>query len=73
MSNKTGIANWSEGDFLQALRTGVNPSGIYLHPFMPGHQNRPMSDGDLRAIYRFLRTIPAIHNEVPRRSAPTAR
>jgi mono/diheme cytochrome c family protein len=69
----TGIAKWSEGDFLQTLRTGVDPSGVHLNPFMPWQQNRRMADDDLRAIYRFLRTVPAIHNEVPRQPAPAGR
>src|SRR5439155_27346499 len=58
----TGIGSWSEADFLRTLRTGVNPSGVSLNPFMPWQQNRRMSDDELRAIYRFLRTVPAVHN-----------
>lgn len=61
----TGIGQWSEADFIRTLRTGVDPSGRALHPFMPWHQLQRMSDDDLRAIYRYLRTIPAIHNAVP--------
>jgi mono/diheme cytochrome c family protein len=62
----TGIGQWTETDFVQTLRTGVNPKGVSLHAFMPWRQIRRMSDDDLRAIYRYLRTIPPIHNEVPR-------
>jgi mono/diheme cytochrome c family protein len=62
----TGIGQWSEADFLQTLRIGVNPKGVSLHPIMPWRQIRRMSDEDLRAIYRYLRTLPPIHNEVPR-------
>jgi mono/diheme cytochrome c family protein len=68
----TGIAKWSESDFLQTIHTGADPSGVHLHPFMPWQQNRRMSDDDLRAIFRFLRTVPPIHNEVPRKAAPPA-
>lgn len=66
----TGIATWSEGDFIQTIRTGTNPKGQHLHAFMPWQQNRRMSDDDLRAIYRFLRTLPAVRNEVPRKPTP---
>jgi len=62
----TGIGQWTETDFVQTLRTGVNPKGVSLHAFMPWRQIRRMSDDDLRAIYRYLRTVPPIHNEVPR-------
>jgi len=68
----TGIAKWSEADFLQAIHAGVTPNGDHLHPFMPWQQNRRMTDDDLRAIYRFLRTVPPIHNEVPWTPAPPA-
>jgi mono/diheme cytochrome c family protein len=67
--NATGIGQWTETDFLQTLRTGVNPKGVSLHPFMPWRQIRRMSDDDLRAIYRYLRTLPPIHSEVPRLAA----
>jgi hypothetical protein len=36
---------------------------------MPWQQIRRMPDDDLRAIYRFLRTVPPVHNVVPRTSA----
>jgi mono/diheme cytochrome c family protein len=63
---ETGIGRWSEEDFLRTLRTGVNPAGRELHPFMPWQQIRRMSDDDLRAIYRFLRSLPPIRNSVER-------
>ena len=62
--NETGIGRWSEADFLQTIRTGKNPAGRELHPFMPWHEQRRMTDDDLRAIYRYLRTVPAIRNKV---------
>jgi mono/diheme cytochrome c family protein len=68
----TGIGRWSEEDFVRALRTGVNPAGDTLHPFMPWREYRRMSDGDLRALYRYLRTLRPIRNEVPDRPAQAA-
>jgi mono/diheme cytochrome c family protein len=65
---ETGIGRWSEDDFLRTLRTGVNPAGDSLHAFMPWRELRRMEDGDLRAIFRYLRTLPAIRQEVPRRA-----
>src|SRR5712692_1288998 len=62
-----GIGQWGEADFLQALRTGVGRSGAQMHRFMPWRQIRRMTDDDLRAIYRYLRTLPPIRNEVWRR------
>ncbi len=65
--DETGIGAWSEAEFLETMHTGVNPSGVHLDPFMPWRQMGRMTDDDLRAIYRYLRTLPPIHNEVPRR------
>ena len=64
---ETGIGRWSEADFLRTLRTGVNPRGDSLHAFMPWREYRRMTADDLRAVYRYLRTLPPIRNEVPRR------
>jgi len=63
----TGIGAWSEADFLQTLRTGVNPRGTSLNAFMPWPEIQRMSDDDLRAIYRYLRTLQPVRNKVPRR------
>lgn len=60
----TGIGGWSEDDFVQTMRSGKNPSGKSLNPFMPWPQLRRMSDDDLRAMYRYLRTVPPVRNAV---------
>lgn len=65
---ETGIGSWSEAQFIQTMRTGVNPRGEHLHPFMPWPEMRRMTDGDLRAIYRYLRTTTPIRNLVTDRA-----
>jgi mono/diheme cytochrome c family protein len=64
----TGIGRWSEDDFLRTIHTGVNPQGDSLTWFMPWREMRRMTDDDLRAIYRYLQTLPPIRNDIPRRS-----
>lgn len=59
---ETGIGRWTEEDFLQTMRSGKNPSGRSLNPFMPWPELRRMSDDDLRALYRYLKTVPPVHN-----------
>lgn len=63
----TGIGGWRDEQFVQTLRTGVNPLGDSLHPFMPWREYRRMTDDDLLAIFHYLQTVPPIRNEVPRR------
>lgn len=67
---ETGIGRWTEEDFLRAMRTGVDPRGDRIHPFMPWRELRRMRGDDLRAIYLYLRTLPAIRNPVPEKQAP---
>ncbi|MBV8516929.1 MAG: c-type cytochrome [Acidobacteria bacterium] len=59
--SETGIGRWSEADFLRAIRTGKDPEGNAIHPFMPWPELKRMTDDDLRAIYAYLRTLPPTH------------
>ncbi len=61
---ETGIGRWSEDDYLQTIRSGRDPSGRSLHPFMPWRELRRMPDDDLRAIYRYLKTLPPVRHDV---------
>jgi cytochrome c553 len=53
-----GLANWTEADFMRALREGKRPDGRALDPFMPWKALGQMSDVELRAIWTYLRTVP---------------
>jgi hypothetical protein len=62
----TGIGSWSEETFVGAIRTGRH-MGVArpILPPMPWQVYRNLSDEDLKAVYAYLRTIPAISNRVP--------
>jgi len=53
-----GIGTWSEADFVRAMRTGAEPSGDTLNPFMPWPELKRMTDDDLHAMFVYLRTVP---------------
>ena len=53
------ISAWSEADFIKAMRTGVNPAGKQLDPFMPYRYVGKLSDDELKAIYLYQQTVPA--------------
>ena len=55
-----GIGKWTEADFVRALRTGVRPNGEQLHPFMPWHELRRLTDDDLHAMWVYLRSVPPV-------------
>jgi len=59
--NATGhIARWSEEDFIRRFRAGlVTPDSP-----MPWGGFSRMTDTDLRALYRFLRTLPPARHDV---------
>lgn len=52
------IKAWSEGDFVSAMRTGKRPDGSEINPVMPRAFGN-MDDTELRALYAFLKTLPA--------------
>lgn len=71
---ETGIGRWTERDFVQTIRTGRHLGrGRQVLPPMPIPVYRQMTDADLKAIYTYLRTVPAIRNSVPDPLAPAAR
>ena len=53
------ISAWSEADFIKTIRNGVNPAGKQLDPFMPYKYIGKLNDDELRAIYLYLKTVPA--------------
>lgn len=55
--SETGIGSWSHEDFATALRTGVRPNGSAINPVMPIQATRYMTDVELEALYRYLRTV----------------
>ena len=55
----SGIGEWTEADFLRAFREGKRPNGTAIHPFMPWKTLGGMTDSELRAIYLYLKTVPA--------------
>lgn len=51
---------WSDAQFITAMRTGRTPEGRVLNPeFMPWRAFAHHTDDELRAIYLYLRSLPA--------------
>lgn len=63
--SKAGLAAWSDGELLRAIREGVAKDGHALFPIMPYREYRAMSDEDAQAIIAYLRSLPANDNLVP--------
>jgi len=55
------IGNWTDADFIQAMRTGLIPSGRRLIPnFMPWEYKGKMTDDELKAIFLYLQSLPVL-------------
>ncbi len=54
------IGKWSEVDFIRTFRTGTTPEGHSLDPkSMPWPNFGQMTDTELKALFTYLRTVPA--------------
>jgi cytochrome c553 len=59
------LGSWSEADFIQTMRTGVAPDGKQLdQEMMPVGIWSKLSDDELKAIWMFLQTVPAVQTPV---------
>ncbi len=62
----TGLGDVGEQDFIQAMRTGRHlGKGRPILPPMPFQGIGTATDADLKAIFAYFRSIPAIRNKVP--------
>jgi hypothetical protein len=67
-SDETGIGNWSEAQFIKALREGKFKGMDNTRPLlppMPWFAYKNMTDDDLKSIYAFLKTVKPVENVVP--------
>ena len=61
---ETGIGDWSEERFVKVLKTGIKDGEQAMrYPMQPYIH---LSDYEAKAIYAYLKTIPAIQNKVER-------
>jgi mono/diheme cytochrome c family protein len=63
---ETGLGRWTDEMFIAALRTGRHEGkGRPILPPMPWSMIRNLNDGDLRAIFSYLQSLPPVNNRVP--------
>ena len=59
------LAEWSESDFVTAMRTGVEPDGEEMDPkFMPWEDLGHMSDHELSAVWLHLQSLSPLESAV---------
>ena len=67
---ETGIGDWSDEDFVRALREGVSPDGGNYYPTFPYTSYTRMTRADMLDLKAYLDSVPAVRNPVPDHDLP---
>jgi mono/diheme cytochrome c family protein len=62
---ETGIGNYSDEDFLNAIHRGIRRDGARLYPAMPFTSYTYMTDADALAIKAYLFSLPPVRAPAP--------
>jgi mono/diheme cytochrome c family protein len=60
-----GLSNWTDGEILRAIGSGVDKNGKALFPVMPHPNYGKLDREDLYSIIAYIRTLKPIQNKVP--------
>ncbi|GHC69603.1 c-type cytochrome [Limoniibacter endophyticus] len=60
-----GIGGWSLGDFMNAMKRGVDPAGAVLYPAFPYTSYARMPDADIADLFAYMKTLPAVEGRAP--------
>jgi mono/diheme cytochrome c family protein len=61
---KDGIGAWSEANFVTAMMKGTSPDGRHYFPSFPYTSYQRMTLADLRDMFAFIKTLPAVQGRV---------
>jgi mono/diheme cytochrome c family protein len=67
---KDGIGAWSEAEFVTAMLRGTSPDGRHYFPAFPYTSYRLMGMSDLRDLFAFIKTLPAVQGRVRDHDVP---
>ena len=67
---ETGAGSWTDDQLARAIREGIGHDGRTLFPMMPYQDFKYLSDDDVASIVVYLRSLPPIHKELPKRHIP---
>ncbi len=59
-----GISRYTDGELFRLITTGVTKEGRAMFPVMPYHYYGNMDPEDIKSIIAYIRTLPAIDNQV---------
>lgn len=61
----TGIGNWTEQQFSDALKHGIRADGQNLYPAMPYTSYSKLTDADVHAMYAYFMAMPGVKHNPP--------
>jgi mono/diheme cytochrome c family protein len=67
---KDGIGAWTEAQFVTALTKGTGARGEHLYPAFPYTSYQHMKLDDVRDLFAYLRTLPAVSGRVRDHALP---
>ena len=68
---ETGLGDWTVEEFIATMKTGrERGKGRPVMPPMPVQNLKALSDTDIRALFAYLQSIPAIKNRTPQPIEP---
>ncbi len=68
---ETGLGDWTVEEFIATMKTGrERGKGRPVLPPMPVQNLKALSDSDIRALFAYLQSIPAIKNRTPQPIEP---
>lgn len=67
---KTGIGDWSDNDFINAMQQGRGRESAHLYPAMPYTYYTKVTREDALAIRAYLATLDPVHNKVVSNQLP---
>jgi mono/diheme cytochrome c family protein len=59
-----GIGGWSLAQFQRAMRGGVSPNGTHYYPSFPYTSYQRVTASDLRDLFAYMMTLPAVEGRV---------
>src|SRR3954452_10499786 len=65
-----GIGKWSEADLVTAMTKGTSPDGRHYFPAFPYTSYQRMRTEDVRDLFAYLKTLPAVQGRVRDHDVP---
>lgn len=63
---ETGAGTWTDDMLARSIREGIGHDGRTLFPLMPYTAFHGLSDEDVASLVVYLRSVPAVHHELPK-------